>query len=229
MKELSSETWRTFPINKIPSSLTLDQEIFIHLRKGDRIIDLGCGTGKTCDELVQQGFKTIFGVDINESALVRAAQRLSAAKNFEGAFIISDIKHLPFADRTFDFGILQAVLTVIPSPDERAIVLSEVHRLLLPGGRLYIAEFGQTWDSPLYRERYIAGAKESGYEATFSVVDRENHMPLYYAHHFSVRELTELVAKTGFKIVLERTNRLGIRTRSGNVVNGIIVVAHRLA
>jgi ubiquinone/menaquinone biosynthesis C-methylase UbiE len=225
MTELGSETWRTFPVNKLPSSLTLDPAILPYLRKGDRIIDFGCGTGKACTELLKQGLKNIVGVDVNKLAIASAAQRFSKIEGFEGAFIVGDIRHLPFANESFDFGILQAVLTIIPSPYERVLALSEAHRLLSPRGRLYISDFGQTWDSPIYRERYIAGAKETGYEATFSVVDRENYIPPYYAHHFSVQELTDLVTNAGFKVLMEKTNRLGFRTRSGNVVNGIIVVA----
>jgi hypothetical protein len=120
---------------------------------------------------------------------------------------------------------MQALLTVVPVPNDRVRVMSEAHRLLLPRGKLYIAEFGQTWHIPKYRERYISGYKETGYESTFQVADEQDGSIAYYAHHFSIREIVELLLQTGFTILQLRYEFPGFQTRTGHVIDGMIVIA----
>lgn len=149
------ENWSVFPVTSIPSSLTFDVSRFESVGSSDRILDLGCGTGKTSEELFKNGYTSIVGIDINELAVASASQNSRVLQGTRGAFVVGDIRCLPFATGSCDVGILQAVLTIIPTPQDRLLVLSEVHRVLFPGGKLYLCDFAQTWDSPLYRQRYL--------------------------------------------------------------------------
>jgi SAM-dependent methyltransferase len=59
-------------------------------RKGVKILDLGCGTGRLIYELSQRGYRNIYGLDISGPMLSIAKKRVPAAK-----FIKADVKSLP--------------------------------------------------------------------------------------------------------------------------------------
>jgi ubiquinone/menaquinone biosynthesis C-methylase UbiE len=52
-------------------------------------------------------------------------------------FVESEAEQLPFADATFDVVVSNGVIDLIPDKDA---VFSELHRVLVPGGRLQIAD-----------------------------------------------------------------------------------------
>lgn len=66
--------------------------------------------------------------------------------------------------------------------------MNEVRRVLKPFGYVFIEEFGQTWENPIYSKRYkddLAITHELG---TFTVKD-DNGRTLHLAHHFTREEL----------------------------------------
>jgi arsenite methyltransferase len=109
------------------------------LNPGERVLDLGSGAGT--DSLVaaqmvgEQGHVT--GIDMTPAMLAKA--RTAAAemglKNVE--FVESEAERLPFADASFDVVISNGVIDLIPDKDA---VFAELHRVLVPGGRLQIAD-----------------------------------------------------------------------------------------
>jgi arsenite methyltransferase len=109
------------------------------LEPGERVLDLGSGAGT--DSLVaaqmvgEEGRVT--GVDMTPEMLTkaRAAAAEMGAANVE--FIESEAEDLPFPDGSFDVVISNGVIDLIPDKDA---VFSELHRVLVPGGRLQIAD-----------------------------------------------------------------------------------------
>jgi arsenite methyltransferase len=109
------------------------------LEPGERVLDLGSGAGT--DSLVAAQMVgaegRVTGVDMTPEMLTkaRAAAAEMAAANVE--FIESEAEHLPFPDGSFDVVISNGVIDLIPDKDA---VFSELHRVLVPGGRLQIAD-----------------------------------------------------------------------------------------
>jgi arsenite methyltransferase len=109
------------------------------LAPGERVLDLGSGAGT--DSLVaaqmvgEQGHVT--GIDMTTAMLAkaRAAADEMGVTNVE--FIEGDAEHLPFPDESFDVVISNGVIDLIPDKDA---VFSELHRVLVPGGRMQIAD-----------------------------------------------------------------------------------------
>jgi SAM-dependent methyltransferase len=109
------------------------------LSPGERVLDLGSGAGT--DSLIaaqmvgDQGHVT--GVDMTPEMLAKA--RASAAKmgaqNVE--FVEAEAEHLPFPDGSFDVVISNGVIDLVPDKDA---VFSELHRVLVPGGRIQVAD-----------------------------------------------------------------------------------------
>lgn len=198
--------------SSVPSSLTLDPRVAAYLRPGDRVVDLGCGAGRVLGELAATG-RCAVGVDRNHPSLRRAREDgLAVAR--------ADLAALPFRDGVFDAGVLHAVLTTLFPQKARLDVLVEARRL---GCRvLCIADFLRNWDLPLYRGRYEAGRGETGEEGSFLVRDAEGEL-LYIAHHFTLEELTRLLAAAGFDVAFADTPT--VTTRSGNRVTGVVLAA----
>ena len=220
------DSWKAVEWKEIPASLDLFQMIFKYVRKDHKILDIGCGFGKTCFELWKKGYKDLFGVDISVNG-IEYAQKLmyeSGMKNPEKRFINGDAQKILFKKSQFDFIITQAFWTSI-MPNERKTIMKEINRLLKNGGYYYLAQFGQTWDNPEYKERYEDGV-EKGYErGTFESIDQKSGKIKYFAHHYTKEELEELIKSADLKIIDYSKEKF--TTQSGNVVDGHVIIAQK--
>ena len=103
---------------------------------GASILDYGCGYGRTCAELVAGGYPNVVGADISRKMIERGLQGNPSLN-----LVCFDGGELPFADESFDACMLLAVLTCIPSDAGQAEVLRQLHRVLRPGGVLYVSDY----------------------------------------------------------------------------------------
>lgn len=109
------------------------------LRAGEHVLDLGSGAGT--DSLVAAQMVapdgTVTGIDMTPEMLTkaRAAAATLGAANVE--FIEAEAEHLPFDGASFDVVISNGVIDLIPDKDA---VFGELFRVLVPGGRLQIAD-----------------------------------------------------------------------------------------
>lgn len=107
---------------------------------GLTVLDLGCGTGLFTVEMArmveQDGL--VHAVDLQAALLTKAQQRLATA-GLSGRvrFHCCGAQQLPLADSSVDLAVVIATLPQIP---ERFLALTELSRVLKPGGRLAISE-----------------------------------------------------------------------------------------
>ena len=97
---------------------------------GKRLLDLGCGDG-VLGNLLKTKFNEVTGVDVSDQALAVAKQRGLATYR-----VNVDEEPLPFSDATFD---AITCLDLIEHVFEPRVLVSEIARVLAPGGSLYIA------------------------------------------------------------------------------------------
>ena len=109
------------------------------LRPGDRVLDLGSGGGidvlLSARRVGPTGFA--YGVDMTEEMLTLARANAERAGASNVAFLRGTIEDLPLPDAAVDVVISNCVVNL--SPDKPA-VLAEVFRVLVPGGRVGIAD-----------------------------------------------------------------------------------------
>jgi len=102
-----------------------------------RILDVGCATGRLLEKLGQRGAKNLSGVDLAPNIL-EVAQRKLKNSNIEAELKIADAEdNLPWADNSFDYAILSAVIHHFFKPTE---ALEEIYRVLDKSGKLIILE-----------------------------------------------------------------------------------------
>jgi SAM-dependent methyltransferase len=114
----------------------------LNLKPGNRILDIGCGSGRHTAAAYQCPDATVIGADLRSPDVLEAKKRLEfhdACRIHGGgcwALCITDIVHLPFEDNTFDCVICSEVLEHIQE-DRNAV--GEIIRVLKPGGTLAVS------------------------------------------------------------------------------------------
>jgi ubiquinone/menaquinone biosynthesis C-methylase UbiE len=111
------------------------------LRSGERVLEVGCGTGE-----VAQRARTrvgpagqVSGIDPSAD-MVAVARRKATRAGLSIDYQVALIEALPFADGTFDVVLSSLMMHHLPD-DLKAVGLAEVRRVLKPGGRLLIVDF----------------------------------------------------------------------------------------
>lgn len=104
--------------------------------KDSLVLDLGANTGGEAEVLVTRGYK-IVATDINEIALSFSNIRSKKFRSVSPIYIAADAHRLPFEDNTFQFVIAFEVLHHF---ENLQLVLSELSRVLKPGGMLFSLE-----------------------------------------------------------------------------------------
>lgn len=111
----------------------LHDDLVAHLepRRGERWLDVACGTGAVAARAARAG-ADVTGCDFAEG-LIERARRLAAAEDLEIRFDVADAESLPYEDASFD--VVASAVGVIFAPDHAAVA-RELARVCRPGGRL---------------------------------------------------------------------------------------------
>jgi ubiquinone/menaquinone biosynthesis C-methylase UbiE len=105
-----------------------------YLQPHNKILDIGCGTGRTTFGLYGMGYKDILGLDLSEE-MISAAQKIANDKSLEISFAIENACALSFNTDSFDAAVFSfnGIMT-IPAKETRQKSFNEIYRVLKPGG-----------------------------------------------------------------------------------------------
>ena len=103
------------------------------LRPGDRVLDVGFGTGLNLAYYPRDC--RIVGIDVSPEMLDRGRQRIALLGLSNVDVQVMDAARLEFADGEFDKAIATYVVSAVPEP---ARVLSEMRRVVKPGGTFVV-------------------------------------------------------------------------------------------
>tara|TARA_B100000315_G_scaffold254865_1_gene296833 strand:+ start:465 stop:1154 length:690 start_codon:yes stop_codon:yes gene_type:complete len=190
------KNWREYQPNKIPTKEGVPDYLYTILagKKVKRILDLGCGTGKLAFDLAKRGY-SVTGVDINEEAIKIANLSLKSCNHrIHLKFLVGDATGLKLDEGPFDAILLQLLISIIGTYEDRIKLIQQVGSWLNPNGILYLSASAVSDEiNPKYAELYRKGSTLTGEEYSSFSEDSETGKVLYMTHHFSKGELGNLL------------------------------------
>lgn len=147
---------------------------------GERILDLGCGTGQLTAEMARTGAHTT-GAD-NSPDMIAQARRSFPELRFE----LADARSLPFRDE-FDAVFSNAALHWVPDPHAAA---ASIARALKPGGR-FVAELGGKGNNAALLDAAFQALADLG------VPESARRTPWYFP---SIGEYTPVLERHGLEV-----------------------------
>jgi ubiquinone/menaquinone biosynthesis C-methylase UbiE len=118
--------------------------------RGERILDVGCGTGIFTRDLLNAGAR-VTGLELSLPMLRRAAKKTSGLPFH---MVQGDMRGLPFADRSFDKTVS---VTAIEFVEDARAAVAELFRVTRPGGCILVACLNSL--SPWAARRKIAATE----------------------------------------------------------------------
>lgn len=172
------------------------------------ILDVGCGYGRTLNELYDAGYKNLTGIDFSTGMIARGKNQFPHLN-----LLVKEGESIDFPDNHFDAVILFAVLTCIPSDSDQKNLVSEIERVLKPGGIIYINDFLLNTD-----ERNLSRYQkyENKYR-NYGVFELEEGATLRHHREEYIQELT-----TSFDT--KEFHHLTFKTMNGNTSNGFLYI-----
>ncbi|SDT80484.1 Methyltransferase domain-containing protein [Actinoplanes derwentensis] len=176
-----------------------------------RIIDYGCGYGRITGQVQQQGFARIEGVDTSAHLIERARQS-HPTLTFRA---LPNPPALPYPDTSVDAILLFAVLTCIPTDAGQQNLVTELSRVLRPGGLLYVSDLLLQTDQRS-QARYQQHAETYGNYGVF-----ETHDGAICRHHTA--DWLQNLLLDGFTI--DTTRQITVETMNANSANALQILA----
>jgi SAM-dependent methyltransferase len=147
-KVLQKAGWVHFaPLETFTTSVAAQLVKHARVRPGQRVLDVGCGTGVVAVTAARHG-AGVTGLDLTPALLERAREN-SRIAGVTIEWREGDVESLPFADRAYDVVVSQFGHIFAPRPE---VATAEMLRVLRPGGTIAFA----TWPPELYRGRAFA-------------------------------------------------------------------------
>lgn len=193
------------------------RRVLAGLPPSGRWLDLGCGSGALAAAWAESGRQGLYhGLDFSPGLLdeARAALECIPHPGLEVRFDLADLAALewdvPLHGAAYDGILAFAVLHHLPSTALRASVLRRAAALLPPGGRFIHSEW-QYQHSPRLLARQLpwrtVGLEDDQLEPGDTLLDWRAPQPgqsgqgLRYVHLFTLPELDELSARSGFRVL----------------------------
>jgi SAM-dependent methyltransferase len=147
-KAVQKEAWSLFtPMEVFTTPSAAKLVSFAGVATGQRLLDVGCGTGVAAITAARRGAK-VRGLDLSPVLIDRAREHAQLA-NLDVDFAEGDAESLPYGDNEFDVVLSQFGHMFAPRPE---VAIGEMLRVLKPGGTIAFS----TWPPHLYVGRMFA-------------------------------------------------------------------------
>jgi SAM-dependent methyltransferase len=168
---------------------------------GKKILDVGCGTGRTTYPLHLLGYDVV-GIDYSEGMIARAKE-IYPMINFE----IGNCAEMIYKDNSFDNALFSFNGIVLESSyDIRKKMFEEIYRVLLPGGVFFFTT--PYLDNKVEREYWKEKAKKEGLD----ISNKRDRMLLgdqvtdedgveFFLHVPFCEEIEEIINRVGFSFI----------------------------
>jgi len=177
-----------------------------YIKYNSKILDLGCGAGRTTFSLYKMGYKNIIGLDLS-TKLINYAINYNRQHNYDIKFISGDSCELPFEKETFDFIFYSFNgLQLIPGRQNRIKALKETYRVLKSDGYFIFTahdreeeKYKNYWDNE--RKKWDLNQQDKDLEIFGDVIIKDNN-GTGFIHYSSIEEINNMIKEnTKYKII----------------------------
>lgn len=184
------------------------EKIIFHkyINKNYKILDIGCGAGRTTINLFKEGYSSITGLDVADN-LIDYARNYCYENHLDINFILGDATKLEFPDNSFDAVIFSYNgMQCIPKKASRDQVLKEIHRVLKSGGVYIFTAHNRDDENRInfWKEekiRWDNGIQDSRYEMFGDLITIDQSGKDAFVHFSSIEEMKEFIFQEDFEIV----------------------------
>lgn len=181
-------------------------------RPGQHALDVASGTGLVTMAVAERGVGQVTGLDQSEAMLSGARRKLARRPERQASvsFVQGEAEHLPFADGEFDVVTFTYLLRYV---DDRLATMRELARVLKPGGRIGMVEFGvpsQPVLRALWRAHTRVGLPLLGRVVSPAWMEVGRFLgPNIEAFHHAEPDLAALWREAGIEAVVQRPMSFG--------------------
>lgn len=194
-------------IEQVKKGLWKSEEYAInkYFNKTDKIIDIGCGAGRTTIALYNLGYKKIQGFDLSET-LINAARKFAEQRNLPIQFDVLNMMSTHYENQEFDVAFLSdCALICIPGRSNRALALKETSKIVKPNGFIIIVTpedrnitFADFIDN--YNSLWDKGEQDSSLHEFGDFLFNETSSTKGYGHFPTNNEFINFVNEIGLEL-----------------------------
>ncbi|MEO0895057.1 MAG: class I SAM-dependent methyltransferase [Bacteroidota bacterium] len=181
-----------------------------YLSHDDKILDLGCGAGRTTYGLRKLGYHKLLGVDLT-AGMIKKAKMLHSHFATQVNFEVGDATQLKQGDHSFDAVIFSFNgLMSIPRQENRLKAMKEVYRVLKEGGIFIFTTHDREADTrylPFWEEekkKWEEGKQRKDiHDYGDIIVYSEGEGRDIFVHITDKAEVTSMLKETGFHLIEE--------------------------
>ncbi len=196
-----------------------------YITKGDTVLDIGCGNGRVY-QLCENLQVAYTGIDQSEELI-----RIAKAKYPEVHFDVGEMTQLPYEDASFSIIICVATFNHLPDRDSRLKSLSEMKRVLKPGGIILMTNWNVLSDNA---QKYVDRGK-------WEIVENNRQDVLVpwltpigeklpgsrYYHGYELSELFDLFTHAGFIVEQQYYSKKGKQSTKNEGHNIVSIVRNQ--
>jgi 2-polyprenyl-3-methyl-5-hydroxy-6-metoxy-1,4-benzoquinol methylase len=141
--------------------------------RASAILDVGAGESTLIDDLLQRGYTNLTALDVSETALRGAQERLGQAAA-QVNWLAADVCEAGLSLNHYDIWHDRAVFHFLTQPEQRLAYVTQASRSLNPGAHIIIATFGPegpTRCSGLPVVRYDAASLQREFDSRFRLLE----------------------------------------------------------
>lgn len=206
-----------------------------YAKKNSKILDLGCGAGRTTFGFYELGYKNITGLDLSDK-LIESAKQFATKQQINIEFVCGDACNLAeFSNNSFDIVFFSYNgFTNIPTKTLREQALNEIFRVLKNNG-IYIftahnrddSKYKNFWDNE--KVLWSKGEQNKELEIFGDKILTDDKNKKLFAHFYSINEMKEELKNTGFTIleIKPRFEIVEIKKTEKNTENTVFYIAKK--